>query len=172
MSNFAHVKASLTASSLLIRVKLCWSIFRVMVLIIRLYPSPKKAQTKYTGKKKTETAFELQNHQKKRRKYENNQRPSRKLFSPYFIFCRRKGNDWPFAQTSRSTCVQGAFVQIWAVIMWKFVLIFIILTLSVNPDKTCVPLSSEIPTTTWKILGKFCMGLPDWRFLLDNIGSK
>lgn len=51
-------------------------------------------------------------------------------------------------------------------------LIVIILTLSVNLDKICVPLSSEIPTTTLKILGKFCVGFPHLRSLLDNIGSK
>lgn len=179
MSNFAHVRAPLTASSLLVWTKLCWSIFRVMVLIVHFYSSPESTHKLYWKNKRTkpqktptQTGFELQNHRKKRRKYKNNRRPRRKLVSVYFIYCRWKGNDWPFGQTSRSTCFQGALIQIWAVIMWKIVLIVIILTLSVNLDKTCFPLSSEILTTTLKFWVKFCMGFPDLRSVLDNIKSK
>lgn len=115
--------------------------------------------------------FELQLHQGKRRNYENNQGPSRKQVSVYFIYCRYKGNDWPFAQTRRSTCFQGALIQIWTVNMWKFILIVIFLSLTVNPDKICVPLSWEIPIVALKFLGGFYAGFSHLRSLLDNMES-
>lgn len=110
-----------------------------------------------TPHKKT-PGFELRIHWEKRRNYENNQRPSRKLVSVYFIYCRCKGNDWPFAQTCRSTCFQGALIRNWTVNMWKFILIVIFLYLSLKLDKICVPLSWEIQIVALKFLGEFYMG--------------
>lgn len=116
--------------------------------------------------------FELQIHQEKRRNSENNQRPNRKLFSVYFIYCRCKGNDWPFAQTCRSICFQGALTQVWTVNLWKVILIVIFLSLSVNLDKICTLLSWEIPIAALKFWGEFYIGFPDLKSLLDNMGSK
>lgn len=110
-------------------------------------------------------------HQGKRRNYENNQGLSRKQVSVYFIYCRYKGNDWPLPR-HRSTCFQGALIQIWTVNMWKFVLIVIFLSLTVNLDKICVPLSWEIPIMALNFLGGFYAGFSHLRSLLDNMELK